>query len=185
MRTGGVAVDPKGHIWIADTRKLVFLRGIHDNQPRTLKLKSPDTLKSSPLEAAFLTESPSGRIHLGDWGQKGTPRLWEFKWKTLYQRLAKKTGLRPGDSEAHVPIPQDAQGAAYTPGGRLWVARSTSTWGKLRTPSKTLGFGPGVEEIEFAADGSLWAVFEAGSKKFPGPKPFLPIIARFDVDALK
>ncbi len=185
---GGVAVDPKGHIWIADTKKLVFLNGIHDNQPKKLALKSP-------IEAAFLTETPSGRIQLGDWAQKGSPQLWTFKWKTLYRCLAKKVALKVAeDCDAStkgasteggsVDIPQDAQGAAYGPGG-LWVARSTSKWGKLRTRSRSLGFGPGVEEIEFAADGSLWAVFEAGSKKFPAPRPFLPVIARFDVDALK
>jgi len=41
------------------------------------------------------------------------------------------------------------------------------------------GFGPGSEEIQFANDGTLWAVFEAGSSRFPNP--FFPVIARFDV----
>jgi hypothetical protein len=183
---GGVAVDPHGHIWIADTKKLVFLKGIHDKKPRTLKL-------ASPVQAAFLTENPSGQIELGDWAdktEKDEPRLWTFSWRMLHDRLADRKALVQKNNS--VTIPRDAQGAAYRPGGGLWVARSTSTWGKLTrprtrtTPAKSLEFGPGVEEIEFAADGSLWAVFEAGSKRFPGPKkPFFPVIARFDFDALK
>ena len=177
---GGVAVAPDGRIWIADTNRLVVLKGIHDKLPKTLKLRK----KPKQLKAAFLTQTPSGKILLGEWADKGKPRIRAYTWEKLKKHLDEKTGLGIDDENWSVRIPQDAQGAAYGPNG-LWVARSTSTWGRLSTPSGKKGFGPGVEEIEFAADGSLWAVFEAGSKRFPAPKPFLPVIARFDVDALK
>lgn len=67
------------------------------------------------------------------------------------------------------------------------VSSSTSKCGVLTAPGLIpdgrTGFGPGSEEIEFAGDGSLWGVFEAGSLEFPGA-PFFRVVARFDLETL-
>lgn len=83
--------------------------------------------------------------------------------------------------KASEEIPLDTQGADFN-GGALWAATSTSKWGKLeiqwgKPNRETHAFGPGVEEIQFAGD-CLWAVFEAGSLKYPDPS--FPVVAGFD-----
>ena len=109
---GGVAVDPQGHIWIADTRKLVVLKGIRDDKPKTLALQKP-------MKASFLAQGRSGRLQLGEHALKGksTPKLLAFTWTTLKQRLAQKRPLRLRDRVGTVSLPHDAQGAAYESGG--------------------------------------------------------------------
>ena len=111
---GGVAVAPDGRIWIADTNRLVVLKGIHDKLPKTLKLRK----KPKQLKAAFLTQTPSGKILLGEWADKGKPRIRAYTWEKLKKHLGEKTrvGSRRRKLEREDP-----------PLGR--------TGGRLRTPT--------------------------------------------------
>ncbi|MBI3515532.1 MAG: hypothetical protein HY060_15955 [Proteobacteria bacterium] len=97
-----------------------------------------------------------------------------------------------------VPIPSDAQGAAFDRDGRLWVARSDIGWARLVRLDPATGaieadyaVPAATEGIAFAADGRLWAVSEAGARRFyeflPARMlfPFYPLIYAIDPPALR
>lgn len=181
-RHGGGIATIGGRIWLADTHKLIALDSFDDETPRAIKLEG--------LNGSFLVEGTAGSLHIGHWREE--PRnstLYKFSAGTLERKLAAGSQQRvlrvtadesDNDDQQGRPrsLPPGAQGADFDSAGRLWVSSSTASEGELIVGSRTREFGPGSEEIEYASDGSLWAVFEAGSRKYPSP--FLPLILRFD-----
>ena len=88
-------------------------------------------------------------------------------------------------------IPSYAQGAAFAPSGKLWVARSEVGWGSLeridiaggRVEQRYAAPG-GIEGIAFGEAGRLWAVSEAGARHFPWHYPFFPVVFQLDLNRL-
>ena len=85
-----------------------------------------------------------------------------------------------------------AGGLARGGPGRLWVTRSGSTFGELLTLEPATGAAilrldmpAGIEDISFAPDGGLWAVGEAGSKRWLGWETFFPVVFRLQPDLLR
>ena len=93
-------------------------------------------------------------------------------------------------------LPTDAQGAAFDRDGALWVARSDIEWGLLERRDPVTGdlvrrhiVAPATEGIAFDQQGRLWAVSEAGAKRFythpvGALLPFTPLIYALDPDWL-
>lgn len=171
---GGIAIDPIGRIWLADTHVLILLEGgIHSN-PRPIALKGG-------LNGSFLIEKPWG-LSIGD---NDSARLYTYSYEQLDTALQRPDPQITARSRPSTSLPRRPQGGDFDGEGTLWVSSSTARCGKLSKSADSLrfgpglGFGPGAEEIEFDfVEGSLWAVFEAGTKKYV-KRPFFPLIARF------
>jgi streptogramin lyase len=91
-----------------------------------------------------------------------------------------------------VPLPTEAQGAAFDASGHLWITRSNHRFGELLRIDSTTGniqarhaMPIGVEDLSFDGDGGLWTVSEAGSKRWLGWKTFFPVVFRLDVSKLQ
>jgi streptogramin lyase len=89
-------------------------------------------------------------------------------------------------------MPVRVQGAAFDPAGRLWVTRSSGSFGELvevKLESGAIGarfaFPVGTEDIGFDADGRLWAVSEAGSKRWLSWSTFFPVVFQVDMGRLR
>jgi hypothetical protein len=200
---GGVAIDGS-RIWLADTKRLLLLNANllftnvdpvveHCGQKLAKKprIECRETIDLVGISGSFLAKRGSSFL-VGDYKKA---MMYEFSSATLLQQTTIRIGDRAvsstdpkkavvGPVASPTAVAANPQGADFGPGG-LVVSSSTSECGRLTLNSATTyGFGPGVEEIEFATDGSLWAVFEAGSKAYPNA-PFFPVIAQFDPALLK
>jgi hypothetical protein len=184
---GGLALDGMGGLWLADTNDLwrfdratLFTNDAAPTNAQRIKLGN------SGFKASFLANGAPGFLWIGTHASAGPSSMYEFSVQYLMQFLGKKQKLEAGFTANKLVIAEGAQGAAFQD-GTLWVASSKSTWGKLTqngpSGASSVGFGPGVEEIEFDETGDLWAVFEAGTHpKYSGE--FYPVIARFRTSQL-
>lgn len=91
-----------------------------------------------------------------------------------------------------IPIPTLAQGAAFDKHGALWVASSSSQDGELYRLDRATGgvqaqyqLVLGVEDLEFDADGRLWTVSEAGSRRWIRWRDHYPVVFQLDMAKLK
>lgn len=178
---GGVQIDGDGRVWLAETGTLFLL---DKGKLFTGEFPVRGAIRLEGFKGSFLAGGRGDTLWIGD---HDAHTLHEFSISRLLD-LALATGEKvevlsttdPGHLDAIDTFPKPQGADFHAPG--LWVASSTSTCGALTTgivDRTQYGFGPGVEEIEFAPDGTLWAVFEAGSLKY-ADAPFFPLLAQFD-----
>lgn len=91
-----------------------------------------------------------------------------------------------------LPSPPIGQGAAFEGKDRIWLAASTSVIGWLHVLDRRDGRPlarhdtiTGIEGLAFDAQGHLWAVSEAGAKKYLHWKQYFPMIFEIDVARLR
>jgi hypothetical protein len=179
---GGIQVDAAGRIWLADTDHLFLL-----DRARLLLGTNPVvrmiTLK---ISGSFLAGGQDGTLWIGEFEENGNKsgRVLQYPISLLLQAVA--IGEKQAINQRSTP-PLD-QGAAFA-NSALWTTSSTSKCGALTLvpavgpPGPPKGFAPGAEEIEFAPDGTLWGVSEAGTLKYP-LAPFFPVLAQYDASKL-
>jgi uncharacterized delta-60 repeat protein len=182
---GGIAIDPAGRVWLADTDSLILLdSGLNDTSPEPILLNN--------LRGSFLVDQDLGNLFIGD---NKKAKLYEYTYEQLLAAARDPNPFRRqiGASAAvsQSKLPAKPQGGDFN-GADLWITSSTTGCGKLtnlgpdhsfRVAEPSLRFGPGAEEIQFASDGSLWGAFEAGAMKW-ADRPFFPLIARFDLSKI-
>ena len=71
-----------------------------------------------------------------------------------------------------IPVPLEAQGAAFDKAGNLWVSASNGKWGKLHRldrQGKVLApdeMTAGLEDLAVDEAGALWGLSESGTRKY-------------------
>jgi hypothetical protein len=146
--------------------------------------------------AGGLAASGSGELWLGTYREDAPGRLLRFA-TAVVDRLPDGAVLTVADAAETVPITSFGQGAAFDPGGGLWVAASDWRWGRLDvnhsdgTTERHFDTAPGIEGIAFDRAGRLWAVSEAGARHvydhpFVGMiAPFYPLLFGLDPDRMR
>jgi hypothetical protein len=126
-------------------------------------------------------------LWLGTYSREPGARLY----KVPFEKLTGAHSLSEQDAAAAVVLPTEAQGAAFDAAGRLWITRSGSGFGELLTLDPETGavlqrvaMPAGVEDVSFDPEGGLWAVSEAGSKRWLGWTTFFPVIFRLQPSLL-
>jgi DNA-binding beta-propeller fold protein YncE len=122
-------------------------------------------------------EAPKSRMYRLD------PRLFDdYDGRTVNEERAVES----------IPVPLEAQGAAFDRDGNVWISASNSRWGFLYRLDRKTGsvkathdMVVGIEDLEFDSDGKLWAVSESGSRKYMHWKTHFPVIFQIDVAKLK
>jgi hypothetical protein len=183
---GGLARGGPGRLWVVDTRDIFEIeiarsRGALGHVIRTIRL-------TGALKGSFAAGTADA-LWLGTYAKEPGARLY----KLPFTKLSSGTGsLSEQHAEASIALPTKVQGAAFDAGGRLWITRSGSTFGELlqldpRTGAMLRQFAmpAGIEDISFAPDGGLWAVSEAGSKRWLGWKTFFPVVFRLQPELLR
>jgi hypothetical protein len=181
---GGVAKGTPGHLWVADTRDIFEVR---------LDPPSSETIgtvvrhiRLGGLVRGSYAAGAADALWLGTYQTHGEPRLYKFPWGSLKPEISHE------DAAASVIMPVRAQGAAFDAAGRLWVTRSSGSFGELveiNLESGAIGarfaFPVGTEDIGFDAEGRLWTVSEAGSKRWLSWSTFFPVVFQVDMDRLR
>jgi len=142
-----------------------------------------------PLRASFITWH--GRsLWIGEYAKPERGRILRF---ALARMDAAPPGAEPREEQAYarLAIATRSQGASFDKDGYLWLSQSSSQFGTLQkvdpASGKVLASYPmvaGIEDLGFDADGMLWAVSEAGSKRWRNWPTFYPILFSIDVRSL-
>jgi len=179
---GGLARGPAGRLFVADTRTVyeIELTGAASlgRVVRTIKLLGD-------VKGSFAAGSADA-LWLGSFAREAGAKLFKIPFGTL------KSAVAEADATQVLALPTEAQGAAFDSAGRLWITRSTSRFGELRRLDPASGATQaqysmpiGVEDLSFDADGGLWTVSEAGSRRWLRWATFFPVVFRLDPTKLR
>jgi hypothetical protein len=180
---GGVAPGAPGHIWVADTRDIFEVR-LEPTSP-TIGTVTRHIRLTGQVKGSFAAGTADA-LWLGAYETHGEPRIYKFPFSAL------KPEINQDDATASVAVPQRAQGAAFDRTGQLWITRSSGSFGELvqvdsatGTIGKRYAMPVGIEDIGFDAQGRLWAVSEAGSRRWQSWSTFFPVVFQVDMERLR
>jgi len=123
----------------------------------------------------------------------GTARLWRVSENEILAAITRGGGTFD-ESSAHRagPIADQTQGAAIAADESIWLTQSSGQFGRLQKVDPSTGtviasytMPAGIEDIEFAPDGRLWVVSEAGSQRWDAWRTFFPVVFSLDLAALR
>jgi hypothetical protein len=186
---GGLAYAGNGKLFLADTRQ-VFLIDLQKalasgtSAGATKAVKITGELRGS--YAAFdgkdawigtwTKEQPKARMFRLD------PRLFDdYDGQTVKEDRAVES----------IPVPLEAQGAAFDKAGNLWVSASSGKFGKLYRLDRQgnvkaqYEMVAGLEDLTVDEAGRLWGMSESGTRKYLEWETKFPYIFQIDVGKLK
>jgi len=184
---GGLAKGSAGRLWVVDTR-VIFEIGLGPAGDSTLGRVLSSIRLAGALKGSFAAGTADA-LWLGTYSLSPGAQLY----KVPFERLASGAGtVSEQDATAAIALPTKAQGAAFDSAGRLWVTRSGSQFGELLEVDPATGavlrrfaMPAGLEDISFEPGGGLWAMSEAGSKRWLGWTTFFPVIFRLEPARLR
>jgi hypothetical protein len=183
---GGLARGRPGQLWVADTRD-IFEISLDRRGDGTIGRVAGSIRLTGDLKGSFAAGAADA-LWLGTYSKEPGARLY----KVPFEKLTGTRSLSEQDAAAAVALPTEAQGAAFDAAGRLWITRSGSGFGELLTLDPATGavmraltMPAGIEDIGFDPEGGLWAVSEAGSKRWFAWKTFFPLIFRLQPALLR
>jgi hypothetical protein len=110
----------------------------------------------------------------------------------IFERFNGKPAIRENIALSSIAIPVEANGMAFDRKGSLWLTSSSSKYGLLYRINPTTGqvlsqfdMVIGIEDLGFDSDGNLWAVSEAGSRRWSTWAKTFPVIFQMDTNLLK
>lgn len=196
---GGLAVAEDGTLFVADTRLLFVttLDAFTQPTPTFRKIKLEDKSGTPGLKGG-LAGFGRGSLWLGASETAGSARLFRFD----LGRVKDKPDGQPLGAEdvlSSTPLPTYAQGVAIDPDdGSLWITRSDLGWACLEQRDPATGatlaryeLPAATEGIAFGRGRRLWAVSEAGARRFYESLPtrllfpFHPLIYAIDIARLQ
>lgn len=186
---GGMEYMGNGRLFIADTRQ-VFLVDL------------PKALGAGKAEGAMKGVKITGLLR-GSYGTFDGKDPWIGTWtkeqpKALMFRLEAKLfdtfdgqTVKEDRAAESIPVPLEAQGAAFDKAGNLWVSASGPRFGKLYRLDRKgnvrneYAMVPGLEDLAVDDRGQLWGLSESGTRKYMHWDTHYPYIFRIDVAKLK
>ena len=188
--SGGLAYVGAGKLMLADTYQLFLV----DVEKALAAGTSAGAQKSvrimGGLRGSYATFDG---IHawIGTWTKKDASKA--VMWRLDSSFFDRFDGQTVGEDRAaeSIPVPLEAQGAAFDKAGNLWVSASNSHWGKLYRLDRKgnvkaeYPMVAGLEDLTVDDSGQLWGLSESGTKKYLAWGTKFPFIFQIDVGALK
>jgi len=187
--SGGLAYAGNGKLFLADTRQL-FLVDLER------------ALASGTSAGASRAVKITGQLR-GSYATSDGKDLWIGTW-TKEERSARMFRLDPRLFDDHdgqtvsedralesIPVPLEAQGAAFDKSGNLWVSASNGSWGKLYRLNRQgqvqaeYAMVAGLEDLTVDDDGRLWGLSESGTRKYMDWQTKFPYIFQIDTTKLR
>lgn len=189
---GGLAYLGKGSLVVADTRRLYRIDMPRAFADRTARDALRGTVRLGGEAKGSFAAFDGRDLWLGVYDKdEAKSRLYRFPL-SIFEEFSGKGVLTEDRALAALPVPKEAQGAAFGPGGSLWTTSSGSRFGKLYKLHPKTGavlasheMAAGIEGIAFDGEGKLWSVSEAGSQRWSRWTTTFPIVFRVDVEKLR
>ena len=184
---GALSLDRHG-LWLAEADRLWLVDPARVGQADQVR-RVWRTVR--PVRGSALLDGSARGLGLVSFADRRDGVTRVFRYRDLLAPGV--TTLVPGRSTGALSVApvrtssaiRRVQGVTRGPGG-TWSTSSVSTCGLLVTPSgRRVAFAPGAEDLEFGRNGDLWVVLESGARNYQADRrPLVPMLARFDVDAL-
>ena len=173
---GGLAAIDGGRFVLIDTRALFVIT----KNRIAAQIKLGGELRGS------YGDFDGTDLWIGSYNKDGPGRLWRIPLAKLV-----KASLTEADASESIVIPAGAQGMAFGRGA-LWMTFSGSRYGRLSRMDRKTGqelarydMPAGIEDIGVDSAGFIWAVSEAGAKKYQGWSTNFPLIFAIDPARLR
>lgn len=187
--SGGLAYVGGGQLLVADTFQL-FLVDVDKALAAGTSAGAQKAVKiAGGLRGSYATFDGT-HAWIGTWTQDAAKAvMWRLD-PAFFERFDGQT-VREDRAIESIPVPLQAQGAAFDKAGRLWVSASNSRWGKLYRLDRQgqvqaeYPMVAGLEDLTVDDEGQLWGLSESGTMKYLGWETKFPFIFRIDVGPLK
>lgn len=188
---GGLAFAGKGILIAADTRRLykidiaaAFPPGSSSNAiTATVALRGK-------LKGSFV-DFDGDSVFIGSYEKDAAKAMGHFLPLSVFDTHNGET-IDETAAIQSIPLPTEAQGAAFDKAGNLWITASSSRFGLLYRLDRKTGQTAsnfemviGIEDIAFDDEGRLWSVSEAGSLRWQKWSKTFPVLFRVDLSKLK
>jgi len=189
---GGLVYLGKDSLVVADTRRLYRIEMGRAFTERSAQDALRGTVRLGGEVKGSFVDFDGRDLWLGVY-DKDESRAKSYRFSlTIFEEFDGKGSLTEARALAVLPMPAEAQGAAFDRDGSLWITASGSRFGKLykldpktgtRIASSDMVIG--IEDIGFDAEGRLWAVSEAGSQRWLRWSKVFPIVFQIDPSKLE
>ncbi|HSH92238.1 MAG TPA: hypothetical protein VK996_19790 [Ramlibacter sp.] len=186
---GGLAYAGNGKLFIADTRQVFLI----DLQKALASGTSTGAMKgvkiTGELRGSYATFDGKD-AWIGTW-TKEQPKARMFRLDPrLFDNFDGQT-VKEDRAVESIPVPLEAQGAAFDKAGNLWVSASSSKFGKLYRLDRQgnvkaeYEMVAGLEDLTVDESGRLWGMSESGTQKYLAWDTKFPYIFQIDIGKLK
>jgi DNA-binding beta-propeller fold protein YncE len=187
--SGGLAYVGNGKLLLADTYQL-FLIDVDKALASGTSAGAAKAVKITGLLRGSYATFDGKDAWIGTW-TRDEPKARMFRVDSrLFDDYDGQTVNEARALEA-IPVPLEAQGAAFDKRGNLWVSASNSRWGKLYRLDRQgnvkaqYDMVAGLEDLTVDDAGRLWGLSESGTRKYRDWETRFPYIFQIDVDKLK
>ncbi|MDP3759875.1 MAG: hypothetical protein Q8R01_05085 [Ramlibacter sp.] len=187
--SGGLAYAGNGKLFLADTRQ-VFMIDLEKALATGTSAGASKAVKiTGELRGSYATHDGKD-AWIGTW-TKEQPKARMFRLDPrLFDDYDGQT-VKEDRAVESIPVPLEAQGAAFDKAGNLWVSASNSKWGRLYRLDRQgnvkaeYEMVAGLEDIAVDDAGRLWSLSESGTRKYLHWETKFPYIFRIDTGKLK
>jgi len=187
---GGLAVAA-GRLFLSDTWALLELdaEALFDPARHAGSVRRTVSLRF-PLRGSFAAGAGDG-LWIGEY-KRSEGGFLRYVTLAAIDAADPVAGLGPEAIAREIPAPVRSQGATVDGDGNLWVAASSSQFGKLYRIDGSSGavlaefVAPaGTEDLGIDGQGRLWTVSEAGAAKYRNWPSFHPFVMRLRPERLR
>jgi DNA-binding beta-propeller fold protein YncE len=186
---GGLAWVGNGTLLLADTRQLFLIDVDKALAAGTSAGASRSVKVAGELRGSFATFDGT-HAWIGTW-TKEQPRARMFRLDPRLFDEGDARTVKENRALESIPVPLEAQGAAFDKAGNLWVSASNGSWGKLYRLDRRgrvqaeYPMVAGLEDLTVDASGRLWGLSESGTRKYLHWPTHFPYIFRIDIGKLQ
>lgn len=187
--SGGLAYVGNGKLFLADTRQ-VFLVDVAKALASGTSAGASQAVRISGELRGSYAAFDGQHAWIGTWTRE-QPKARMFRLDAaFFERHDGQTVAEDRAAES-IPVPLEAQGAAFDRAGNLWVSASNSKWGKLYRLDRQgrvqaeYQMVAGLEDLTVDAAGRLWGLSESGTRKYLAWETKFPYIFQIDTGRLR
>lgn len=187
--SGGLAYAGNGKLFLADTRQVFLIdldkalaSGTSAGASRAVKI-------TGELRGSYATHDGND-AWIGTWTKEPSKARMFRLDPRLFEDSDGQT-VREDRALESIPVPLEAQGAAFDKAGNLWISASNSKFGKLYrldrqgTVKAEYDMVPGLEDLAVDDSGRLWSLSESGTRKYLHWETRFPFIFQIDTTRLR